>query len=116
MKTNETYQNETEGYFLVPKLWLKNIEECQKKILNFLETEGNSSAIPSIGDYIPETEAKKLLGRKTTWFWQMRTNGKIPFAKVGNKVFYQKNDIIKLLENSRQGESNFEQFQLNKAA
>ena len=66
-------------------------------------------------NYIPESEAKKLLDKKTTWFWQMRTNGKLPFSKVGNKVFYQKSDIVKLLENNK-SEENFERFPLRKAA
>lgn len=119
MKTNEKFQDEMkeEGYFLIPKLWLKAIEETQRKILLILENGGNSSAASSIGDYITEGEAKKLLGRKTTWFWQMRTSGRLPFAKVGNKVFYQKSDIIKLLENNRKGELHLpEQFPLRKAA
>lgn len=106
-----------EGYFLVPKQWLKNIEETQRKILVLLENGKDSSAASSIGDYIKESEAKKLLGRKTTWFWQMRTSGRIPFAKVGNKVFYQKSDIIKLLENNHRRENSpSEQFPLRKVA
>ncbi|MBI4947607.1 MAG: helix-turn-helix domain-containing protein [Bacteroidetes bacterium] len=56
----------------------------------------------SVHDYITEAEAKKLLGRKTTWFWQMRTSGRLPFSKVGNKVFYNRNDIAKLLTDNRQ--------------
>lgn len=103
MKTDNAMRNDEneQGYFLVPKSWLNTIEETQQKILSLLEKGNNSMGPTSIGDYIPETEAKKLLGKKTTWFWQMRTSGRLPFAKVGNKVYYQKTDIIKLLEAGR---------------
>lgn len=103
-----------QGYFLVPKTWLSAIEEAQRKILSLLE-KGNNTAETGIGDYISEAEAKKLLGKKTTWFWQMRTSGRLPFAKVGNKVFYQKSDIIKLLERNRKGDNLAEPY-MDKAA
>ena len=68
MKQNDTSRNETkeEGYFLVPKSWLQTINETQQKILLLLESGTNQAITNGIGDYIPETEAKKLLGRKTT--------------------------------------------------
>ncbi|MCE9538629.1 MAG: helix-turn-helix domain-containing protein [Bacteroidetes bacterium] len=88
-----------EGYFLVPKALLQSIEKNSNKILSLLEGEKTANSL--LGDYISETDAKKLLGKKTTWFWNMRTNGKLAFSKVGGTNFYNKNDIIKLLENNR---------------
>ncbi len=76
------------------------IEENQQKILNLLGVENNEP--DSIGDYIMEKEAKKLLGRKTTWFWKMRSSGQLPFSKIGNKVFYRKTDILNVLERNQQ--------------
>ena len=54
-----------------------------------------------LGDYIEEKEAKHLLGRKTTWFWNLRNTGRIPYTKVGNKVFYKLNDIVNLLDTNQ---------------
>ena len=108
MKAINSLQNETqaeEEYLLVPKSWLKSISDNQQKILSLLESGANPAGPTGIGDYIPETEAKKLLGRKTTWFWNMRTSGQLPFAKVGNKIFYLKEDIKKMLDNHKQGEA-----------
>lgn len=106
MKTNETNQNEKneESYFIVPKVFLQAIADCNRKILSFLENT-NPNPTNSIGDYISEREAKKLLNRKTTWFWNMRKNGKLAFSKMGGTNFYNKIDIIKLLESTKHDET-----------
>lgn len=102
MKSNDTPRNEMneEGYFLVPKAFLQAIAESNHKILSFLES-GNNTSTKSIGDYISETDAKILLCKKTTWFWNMRKSGKLAFSKVGGTNFYSKTDLIKILENNR---------------
>lgn len=99
MKQNNTTQNQAidEEFLIVPKRWLAAIEETQKKILALLQKETNTQAHGYVGDYMTETQAKKLLGRKTTWFWQLRTSGKLAFSKIGNTVYYHKDDIVKLL-------------------
>jgi hypothetical protein len=89
-----------EALMLVPQSFLDGISEKQSQILELLNKD-NSSQNP-IGDYISEAEAQKLLGRKTTWFWNMRTTGKLAYTKVGNKIFYSKEDIIKLLDTNKQ--------------
>lgn len=91
-------EEKEEGYFLVPKAWLHAIAEKQDRILSFMEKSGNASAADCIGEYISEEEAKRQVGRKTTWFWNLRTTGQLPFSKVGKKIFYLKSDIKKLLE------------------
>jgi hypothetical protein len=106
MKANETNQNEKneESYFIVPKAFLQAIADSNRKILSFLENT-NPNPINSIGDYISEREAKKLLNKKTTWFWNMRKNGKLAFSKMGGTNFYSKSDIIKLLESTKHDET-----------
>ena len=83
--------------YMMPKTILDQILENQQKILRILE--GGSSQ--RTGDYLSEEEVKKMLGRKTTWFWRMRHIGKLGYTKVGGKVFYFKKDIEKLLETGR---------------
>ena len=53
--------------------------------------------LESVDDFIPEREAKKLLTRGTTWFWEQRKNG-LPFSKLGAEVYYKKSDLLKLLK------------------
>lgn len=52
----------------------------------------------SFDDYVSELEAKKLLGRGTTWFWERRRAGELHFTKLGGQVYYLKSDLVKYLE------------------
>ena len=99
MKQFELKHDEVTGsLLLVPKAFLDSLLDRQNKILTLLENIPDKN---QVGDYITEGEAQKLLGRKATWFWGMRTRGLLQFSKVGNKVFYSKKDIEKLLENHK---------------
>jgi hypothetical protein len=99
MKQNKSMsiEDNEDKYFIVPNNWLQTISEKQQQILSLLENKV-ASEHNGIGGYISESEAKKLLGRKTTWFWNMRSSGRLAFSKVGGKTFYMKQDIINLLE------------------
>ena len=63
---------------------LENIEQKLEKPL-------------SVNDYISEREAKKLLTRGTTWFWEQRKKG-LPFFKLGAEVYYKKSDLLILMK------------------
>ena len=52
----------------------------------------------SVNDYVSELEAKKLLLRGTTWFWESRRSGELPYTKLGGQVFYLMKDLVKYLE------------------
>jgi hypothetical protein len=47
---------------------------------------------------VSELEAKKLLLRGTTWFWERRRAGELPYTKLGGQVFYLMKDLVKYLE------------------
>jgi hypothetical protein len=99
MKTNNSNHNEsTGGFYIVPKEFLETLSENQNKILALLNKEPNSNAI---GNYISESEAKKLLNRATTWFWTQRKEGKLLFTKVGRENYYKLEDLISFIESSR---------------
>lgn len=88
-----------ESYFLVPKNWLETIVKTQERILALLE--GSQKQIGSLGNYITEREAIIILGKKTTWFWKMRKSGKLSSTKIGGTNYYDKKDIILLLDNNK---------------
>jgi hypothetical protein len=73
---------------------LEEIKNNQLKILAIFE---NSQKV-QLTDYITETEAKELLKKKATWFWQMRKSGQLQYSKIGKAIYYAKSDIIKLFE------------------
>jgi hypothetical protein len=90
---------ETKNMVLVTQEFLVEMFDRQAKFLDLLSKLNYKDDI--IGDYISEKEAKKILGRKTTWFWNLRKNGKLPYSKVGNKVFYSKATILKFIEGNK---------------
>lgn len=93
------YGEMTGVMYVVPKAFLDSLVENQNKILDHI---GSTPQPNMIGDYISEPEAQKMLGRKTTWFYMARTTGELAFTKVGNKVFYAKADILKMLDRHKQ--------------
>ena len=48
--------------------------------------------------YMSESEAQEEFKRKTTWFWTQRKKGKLPYKKLGNRIYYQKADLLNLFE------------------
>jgi hypothetical protein len=82
---------------IVPDSFLNQIKDSQEKIINLLECNSKKPE----NKFITEKEAKDLLKRKSTWFWQMRKNGSIPFSKVGKSIYYSINDINFLMESNK---------------
>ena len=75
----------------------------QERIIELMgEGKQIESNTRSIGEYLTQDEAEELLQRGKTWFWNMRTTGKLGFSKIGNKVFYKKGDIEELLDANHQ--------------
>jgi hypothetical protein len=88
---------------LVPMQLLEKVQENQQKILIALSEMPNATPTPPgmiANKYIPESTAKEMLGKGTTWFWQMRKSGNLDFKKVGSKIFYSIESIEKLVEGS----------------
>ena len=78
---------------LVPKEFLEGIKDDLSKIL-----QTQNSQNPQLPDYISEKDAKAFIGRKTTWFFEMRRSGQLPFSKAGSRVFYSRADLLNLIE------------------
>lgn len=86
---------------IIPEKELKTIRENQNMILKKLEGISLQKEDSSLNfRYIPEEKAKTLLGKKATWFWQQRTQGKLAYSKVGNSIFYLLEDITKMLDDN----------------
>ena len=83
-------------FLLVPEAWLEEITEQQERILKILQNPDSGNQ--TLEEFIPETEAKKLIKKKSTWFWQARKNGMLPFTKIGRTIYYSRNDILSLFK------------------
>ena len=66
----------------------KKLEDIDKKIEKPL----------TVDDYVSERDAKKMLKRGTTWFWEKRNQG-LPFFKLGAEVYYKISDLLTLFQN-----------------
>ena len=74
---------------------LKQLAIDVREVLAKLNNGTNPSAL---GEWIPEAEAQKILGRKTTWFYNKRNSGELAGRKRGNKWWYAKSEILKFIE------------------
>lgn len=90
---------EDQNYFMMmPKDFVEEIRQLAKDVnvlINHMPNSGNSSAL---GEWVPESEAQKTLGRKTTWFYYKRKSGELKGRKRGNKWWYAKSEILKFIE------------------
>jgi hypothetical protein len=100
-KFNRNRSNSDNSLILVPQAFLDSLEATQKEILEKLDSTTKKESVT--GEYVSESLAKEQLGKKTTWFWEQRKNGVLPYVKVGGKVFYHKKDILRLFELFKKG-------------
>ena len=83
---------------IVPDSFLEKINEKQDQIIDLLK----STEYQNQNEFLTEKAARELLQKKTTWFWQMRKDGLLPFRKIGKSIYYSKKEINQLLETSKQ--------------
>jgi hypothetical protein len=53
-----------------------------------------------LGKWITEEEAQKMLSRGTTTLWKMRNKGILESTEISNKVYYNREQIMALLNNN----------------
>ena len=83
---------------IVPDSFLEKLNEKQDQIIDLLKSTDKLNQ----NEFLTEKEARELLQKKATWFWQMRKDGLLPFRKIGKSIYYSKKEINQLLENSKQ--------------
>jgi tryptophan synthase beta subunit len=97
LKNNNNIQ-EPKNLVLVP---LEMLDEIKQLISDLKSNKNESSEKPQVlGEFISEKDARNLIGRKTTWFYEQRRSGKLPYSKVGSKVYYKRDDLFNLLTNN----------------
>ncbi len=76
------------------------MEELMQKVDKLTEAHTNSNHDKDVlGEYITEKEAKELLSKGTTWFWNKRQSSELVGRKAGNQWYYRKSEILKFIEN-----------------
>ncbi len=61
-----------------------------------IKNPGNT--LNEINGFVSESDACKLIGKSKTWLWRKRTEGVLPYKKLGSKIFYAKTDLFNLLK------------------
>jgi predicted DNA-binding transcriptional regulator AlpA len=86
-------------YIILPAGDIEEIKEKLTLILNNI-SNGNGKENSIHSDFLDQKAAEKYLGKKCTWFWQMRKSNRLFPKKLGNKNYYRKSELDKLLEDS----------------
>lgn len=60
--------------------------------------ENPDSDITGFNGFVSESDACKLIGKSKTWLWRKRTEGELPYKKMGSRIFYAKVDLFNLLK------------------
>lgn len=89
------YSQEPTNLVVVPAQLVDDV----KQLINELQSQKNANVENGsvLGEFISEKDAKVILDRKTTWFYEQRRSGRLPYSKVGSKVYYKKDDLLNLL-------------------
>ena len=87
--------SQTKGsIYLIPEDVLDGLVANQDRILAILEAKKEAT----LNGFITEKDAITLVNKKSTWFWQMRKTGQLPFKKIGQTIYYSVDDINSLLQ------------------
>lgn len=84
------------NFKLIAEAQYNELKEKLDRILEYLDK--TPPKVEQIGKWIPELRAQELTGKKTTTLWKMRLDGRLTFTKINNKVFYDKDSILALMD------------------
>ena len=99
VKSNNLSANDSnkKGIYIVPEDILDNLVAKQDRILEILDGKREAT----LNGFISEKDAIGIVNKKTTWFWQMRKTGQLPFKKIGQTIYYSKDDLNSLLQSQK---------------
>lgn len=81
---------------------LGDLEIFKKEILQEIKNLLGSNENSIQKKWLKSSEVKKLLGISTGTLQNLRVNGSLSFSKVGGIIFYDYNEIAKLLKDNEQ--------------
>ena len=88
--------------YILSESQYQQLSEKLEAILAHLEQGKESTAIDRLGGkWITEKQAQELTGKKATTLWKLRTSGKVTYTKLNNRVYYDLESILTLLEKNK---------------
>ncbi len=90
-------------FVMLPKSDYNALNSKLDQILSHLNSKSDKKGDAKIiGEkWVTEKRAQELTGRKQTTLWKMRTQGKLTFTKFNNRVYYDLESILGLLEQNK---------------
>ena len=88
------------SFKLISETDYHNLNSKLDRILAVFE-EKDMRAQQPLGKWMTEKEAQKLTGKKQTTLWKMRNKRLLEFTKINNKVFYNRESIMALMEQNK---------------
>lgn len=76
----------------------QRLDRIEGKIDKYLPSPIPQDEDGVFGRFMSEEKAKEKLGRKTTWFYYQRKEGKLKPYRLGSKIFYEIAQLEKLIE------------------
>ena len=76
----------------------KVIEQLSEMIENIVRTSKSTSKFGMSEQYLTDKEVSKMLKISRRCLQDYRTNGKIPFYRIGGKILYRSGDIEQFLK------------------
>lgn len=91
---NPTTLGNRSSFSIVSDEVLDTLVAKQDRILELLETRNDAT----LNGFVTEKQAMGIVNKKATWFWQMRKTGQLSFKKIGQTIYYSKEDLNSLLQ------------------
>lgn len=87
----------TQQFAIVPYDKMDELLEKVNKMSSII-SDLKSTNKDLLGEYISEKDAKALLSKGTTWFWNQRKAGNLTPKHIGSENYYRRSEILNLLK------------------
>jgi hypothetical protein len=81
---------------------VRDFETFKNDLIQEIKNILSKTSSPATKKWLKSTEVKKLLGISTGTLQNLRANGTISHSKVGGIIYYNYDEIIKLLDSHEQ--------------
>jgi hypothetical protein len=84
-------------------LTVRDLDGFKNQLLDEIRALLKHSGSGAQKKWLKSSEVKKLLGISTGTLQNLRVNGSLSYSKGGGIIFYDYNEIVKLIERNEQG-------------
>ncbi|RFZ90120.1 DNA-binding protein [Mucilaginibacter conchicola] len=99
MAVNDNKQNASSPLFANQLTTVEDLMNLKRDILSEIKALINDHAAKPVKRWLKSFEVKELLHISTGTLHNLRTNGILPFTKIGGVVFYDMIEVEQILQN-----------------